>query len=83
MKIMTKYTLVSDKLYRILDYYIDKAKECKDFLEWHTLIGWYLVEATEVVSKSGLDNSAKKQLLIWTNSEISVLYSIYKLYSKD
>lgn len=80
---MTKYTLVSDKLYRILDYYIDKAKECKDLLEWYILIGWYLVEASEVVSKSGLDNSAKKQLLIWVNSEISVLYSIYKLYSKD
>lgn len=80
---MTKYTLVSDKLYRILDYYIDKAKECKDFLEWDTLIGRYLVEASEVFSKSGLDNSAKKQLLIWVNSEISVLYSIYKLYSKD
>lgn len=80
---MTKYTLVSDKLYRILDYYIGKAKECKDFLECYTLIGWYLVETSEVVIKSELDNSAKKQLLIWVNSEISVLYSIYKLYAKD
>ena len=80
---MTKYTLVKDKLYRIFDYYIGKAKECKDFFECHTLIDWYIVESSEVVSKSALDNPAKKELLFWVNSEISVLYSIYKLYSKD
>ena len=79
---MTKYTLVKDKLYRIFNYYIDKAKECKDFFEWYTLIGWYLVESSEVVSKTDLDNQAKKQLLLWVNSEISVMYNIYKLNSK-
>lgn len=80
---MTKNTLVKDKLYRTLNYYIDRAKECKDFFELHTLIGWYLVESSEVVSKSDLDNPTKKQLLLWINSEISVLYNMYKWYYKD
>ena len=80
---MTKYTLVSDKLYRILDYYIDKAKECKDFLEWNTVIGWYLVESSEIVSKSDLSYSDKIKLIKWLNSEIIVLYMTYTMYLKN
>ena len=29
---MTNYTLVKDKLYRMLNYYTCKVKNCKDFL---------------------------------------------------
>lgn len=80
---MTKYTLVRDKLYRIINYYIDKAKNCKDFFEYYLNIGWYIVETTEIISKSGLDYSDKKKLLNWINSEISVLYIYYKAYNID
>lgn len=80
---MTKYTLVSDKLYMILDYYIGKAKNCKDFFECYFNIAWFLVETGEIISKSTLDYSDKKKLLIWINSEISVLYMYYKMHNID
>lgn len=78
---MTKYTLVKDKLYRMLDYYTCKAKECKDFLEWHTLISRYLVESSEFISKSDLSYSDKIKLLKWVNSEITVLYMSFSIQS--
>lgn len=78
---MTKYTLVQDKLYQIFDYYNDKAKECKDFLEWHTLISWYLVESSEFISKSDLSYSDKIKLLKWVNLEITVLYMSFSMQS--
>lgn len=80
---MTKYTLVKDKLYRMLEHYTFKAKNCKDFFECYSTIGWFIVETTEIISKSDLDYSDKKKLLIWINSEISVLYMFYKMHNID
>lgn len=80
---MTKYTLVQDKLYQILGYYTDKAKECKDFLEWHILISWYLVESSEFISKSDLSYLDKIKLLKWVNSEISVLHMSFAMQPKN
>ena len=80
---MIKYVLVKNKLYRTLDYYIDKAKNCKDLFECYSNIGWFIVETSEIISKSDLDYSDKKKLLIWVNSEISVLYRFYKIYNID
>lgn len=78
---MTKYALVRDKIYHKLDYYIDKAKNCKDFFECYLNIAWFMQETGEIISKSDLDYSDKKKLLKWVNSEISVLYMYYKTYN--
>lgn len=80
---MTKYTLVKDKLYRMLENYTFKAKNCKDFFECYSIIGWFIAETSEIISKSDLDYSDKKKLLIWINSEISVLYMFYKMHNID
>lgn len=80
---MTKYTLVKDKLYRMLDYYTRKAKNCKDFSECFSNIGWFIVETTEVISKSDLVYLDKNRLLKWINSEIIVLYTAYTMKSKN
>lgn len=80
---MTKYTLVKDKLYRILGYYTRKAKNCKDFSECFSLIGWFIVEASEDINKSDLAYSDKIKLLKWVNSEITVLYMYYAMQSKN
>lgn len=80
---MTKYALIRDKLYHTLDYYISKAKNCKDFIECYSNIGQFMTETSEIISKSDLDYSDKKKLLNWINSEISVLYMYYKTYNID
>lgn len=80
---MTKYTIVNDKLYRMLDYYTCKAKNCKDFFECFSNIGWFIVETSEVISKSDLTYLDKNKLLKWANSEIIVLYIAYKMKSKN
>lgn len=80
---MTKYTLVKDKLYRMLDYYTCKAKNCKDFSECFLNIGWFIVETTEVIIKSDLVYLDKNRLLKWINSEIIVLYIAYTMNSKN
>lgn len=80
---MTKYTLVKDKLYRMLDYYTCKAKNCKVFSECFSNIGWFIVETTEVIIKSDLVYLDKNRLLKWINSEIIVLYIAYTMNSKN
>lgn len=79
---MTKYTLVKDKLYRMLDYYTCKVKNCKDFSECFSNIYWFIVETTEVINKSDLVYSDKIKLLKWVYSEITVLYMSYAMQSK-
>ena len=80
---MTKYELVKDKIYQKLDYYIEKARECKDLIEFFTLLGWFIVESSEVISKSDLGYSDKKKLLFWLCEEMNVLYMLYKLNTKN
>lgn len=80
---MTKYTLVKDKLYRMLDYYTCKAKNCKDLFECFSNIGWFIVETSEVISKSDLAYLDKNKLLKWVNSEIIVLYIAYTMKTKN
>lgn len=80
---MTKYELVKDKIYQKLNYCIEKARECKDLIEFFTLIGWFIVESSEFISKSDLDYSDKKKLLFWVIEEMNVLYMIYKLNIKN
>ncbi len=80
---MTKYELVKDKLYRMLDYYTRKAKNCKDLPECFSNIGWFIVETSEVISKSDLAYLDKNKLLKWVNSEIIVLYIAYTMKSKN
>lgn len=80
---MTKYELVKDKVYQKLNYYIEKARECKDLIEFFTLLGWFIVESSEFISKSDLHYSDKKKLLFWLCEEINVLYMLYKLNTKN
>lgn len=80
---MTKYKLVKDKLYQKLDYYSEKSRECKDLMEFFTTLGWFIVESSEVISKSALQYSDKKKLLFWICEEMNVLYMLYKLNTKN
>lgn len=80
---MTKYELVKDKIHQKLDYYIEKAIECKDLIEFFTMLGWFIVESSEFISKSDLDYSDKKKLLFWVCEEMNVLYMLYKLNTKN
>ncbi len=80
---MTKYDLVKDKIYQKIDYYIEKARECKDLIEFFTLLGWFIAESSELISKSDLEYSDKKELLLWVREEMNVLYMIYKLNIKN
>lgn len=80
---MTKYELVKDRLYQTFDYYIEKVKNCKDIFECNLIIGWFVVETSEIIIKSDLDSSVKKKLLIWVNSEVSALCMYYKSYNID
>lgn len=80
---MTKYELVKDKLFHKLNYYSEKAIECKDLIEFSIMIGWFTVESSEVISKSDLQYSDKKKLLLWMCQEQYVLYEIYKLNTKN
>ena len=76
---MTKYELVKDKLFKNLNYYSEKAIECKDLVEFFIILGWFTVESSEVISKSDLQYSDKKKLLFWVSEEMNVLYEYYKL----
>ena len=79
---MTKYDLVKDKIYQKIDYYIEKARECKDLIEFFTLLGWFIAESSELISKSDLEYSDKKELLLWVREEMNVCGDIYnKSYS--
>lgn len=80
---MTKYELVKDKLFQKLNYYSEKARECEDLIEFFTMLGWFIQESSEVISKSGLDYSDKKKLLFWICDETNVLYMLYKLNTKN
>lgn len=80
---MTKYELVKDKIYQKLNYYIEKARECKDLVEFFRVIGWFIVELSEFISKSDLDYSDKKKLLFLSIEEMNVLYMIYKINIKN
>lgn len=80
---MTKYELVKDKLFQKLNYYSEKARECKDLIEFFTMLGWFIQESSEVISKSDLDYSDKKKLLFWICDEMNVLYMLYKLNTKN
>lgn len=80
---MTKYELVKDKIYQKLNYYIEKARECTDLIEFFNLLGWFIAESSEFISKSDLDYSDKKKLLLWVCDEMNVLYRHYKLNIKN
>lgn len=80
---MTKYVLVKDKLFQKFNYYIEKVRECKDLTEFFNLLGWFIVESSEVISKSDLQYSDKKKLLYWVCDETNVLYELYKLNTKN
>ena len=80
---MTKYELVKDKIYQKLNYCIGKARECKDLIEFFTLLGWFIEESSEFISNSDLDYSDKKKLLFWAIEEMNVIYMIYKLNIKN
>lgn len=80
---MTKYELAKDKIYQKLNYCIEKAIECKDLIEFFTLLGWFIEESSEFISKSDLDYSDKKKLLFWAIEEMNVIYMIYKLNIKN
>lgn len=80
---MTKYELVKDKLFQKLDYYSEKTRECKDLSEFFIMLGWFIVESSEVISKSDLEYPDKKQLLFWMCKETNVLYMLYKLNTKN
>lgn len=80
---MTKYELVKDKIYQKLNYCIEKARECKDLIEFFTLLGWFIEESSEFISNSDLDYSDKKKLLFWAIEEMNVIYMIYKLNIKN
>ena len=80
---MTKYELVKGRLFQVLDYYIKKARECKDLIEFFSMLGCFIEESSEVISKSGLDYSYKKKLIFWMCEEMNVLYMLYKLNTKN
>lgn len=80
---MTKYELVEDKLFKKISYYSEKARECKDLVEFFILAGWFTVESCEVISKSELEYSDKKKLLLWIYKETDVIYMLYKLNTKN
>ena len=80
---MTKYELVKDKLFQKLNYYTEKTRECKDLIEFFIVLGWFTVESSEVISKSDLQYSDKKKLLLWSCEEKNVLYELYKLNTKN
>lgn len=81
---MTKYELVKDELFKKLNYYSEKAIECKDLIEYFNMVGWFTVETCEVLSKSDLQYSDKKELvfLMLVYGEKYVLYEFYKLNTK-
>lgn len=79
---MTKYELVKDKLFHKLNYYSEKTRECKDLIEFFIMKSWFTVESSEFISKSDLQYSDKKKLLLWVHEEQNVLYEIYKLNTK-
>lgn len=72
------YSLIKDKLYKVLNYYTNIMLECNDFSEAYLKISWYLVESSEIVCKSDLDRDSKKHLLKFITSEIVVLFQYYK-----
>ena len=80
---MTKYELVKDKLFQKLNYYSEKAIECKDLVEFFIMFGWFIVESSEVISKSDLEYSDKNKLLFWVSEEMKVLCELYKLNTKN
>ena len=80
---MTKYELVKDKLFNNFNYYIEKTIECKDLVEFSLIIGWFIVESCEVISKSGLEYPDKKKLLFWVTDETNVLCELHKLNTKN
>ena len=80
---MTKYELVKDRLFQKLDYYIGKAIECKDLIEFFITLGWFTVESSEVISKSDLQYSDKMELFFWVSKEMNVLCEFYKLNTKN
>lgn len=80
---MTKYELVKDKLFKKFNYYSEKVRECKDLIEFFTMIGWFIVESSELISKSDLEYSDKKKLLLWSSEEMNVLCVIHKLNTKN
>lgn len=81
---MTKYELVKDELFQKLNYYSEKARECKDLIEFFNMLGWFTIETSEVISKSDLQYSDKKELLLFlVYGEKYVLYEFYKLNTKN
>lgn len=81
---MTNYELVMDELFQKLKYYSEKTRDCKDLIEFFIVLGWFTVETSEVISKSDLQYSDKKKLLLFlVFEEKNVLYELYKLNTKN
>ena len=61
---MTKYELVKDKLYKLLNYYLSKARECKAPIEFLLLMYYFIIGACKVINKADLSSSDKDKFFI-------------------
>lgn len=80
---MTNYELVKDKLYNLLNYYLSKARECKDPMEFLLLMRYFIIGACKVINKADLSSSDKDKLLIWLKEEMTVFRMLYTCKSKN
>lgn len=80
---MTKYELVMDKLFQKLNYYSEETRECKDLIEFFNVLDRFTEELGEVIIKSDLKYTDKRELLFWMREEMNVLYMFYKLNTKN
>lgn len=80
---MTNYELVKDKLYILLNYYLSKASECKDSIEFLLLMYYFIIGACKVINKADLSSSDKDKLLIWLKEEMTVFRMLYTCKSKN
>ena len=74
---MTNYELVKDKLYNLLNYYLSKARECKDSIEFLLLMYYFIIGACKVINKADLSSSDKDKLLIRLKKEMTVFRMLY------
>ena len=80
---MTNYELVKDKLYKLLNYYLSKARESKDPIEFLLLMCYFIIGACKVINKADLSSSDEDKLLIWLKEEMAVLRMLYTCKSKN
>ena len=80
---MTKYELVKDELFQKLNYYSEKARECKGPIEFLLLMWYFIIGACKVINKADISSSDKDKLLIWLKEEMTVFRMIYTCKSKN